>query len=342
MKNAALKKFKEPLKHSSPFTPKIKTDMRTKNLTKHLCIFTVIFFSIMESSAQTASSAFKVVAYQKYNTIQQFNPKTYAYYDQLIYKLISPNSDGALILLPSSISDLNLLKKGKLGHDNVKLLIGIGGAKKNSQHFSVMAANPASRKKFITNIIEFCHQHGLDGADIDWEYPKSNKDKTHAVALFQELHHAFTQNELLLTAAVTYTPDQVRFAKRIENYVDQINLMVYEPAEGLYTFQEQIDFAIALIYKEKLNLKKLVVGLPFYGKNRSNGKAIAYNKIINSKKTGSVNPPSLDYMDIYETANNVQKMKSLGLSGIMFWELGFDTDIDSSSSLLKAIYTSLK
>ena len=316
--------------------------MQTKNLIKYTCIFSFIIFSIIESSAQTERDVFKVVAYQKYNTISQFNPKTYAYFDQLIYKLIRPKSDGELQLLPTTLSDLNLLKKGKVGHNNVKLLIGIGGAKKNSQHFPAMASSPESRKNFVANITEFCHQYGLDGADIDWEYPNSSIDKANAIALFKELHKAFTNKGLFLTAAVTYTPDQVRFAKSIEKYVNQINLMVYEPMEGLHTFQEQIDFAMNLIQKEKLNLKKLVLGLPFYGKDCSDGKAIAYNKIITSKKSWSINLDSLDYMDAHETTSNVKKIKTLGLSGVMFWELGFDTDINTPTSLLKAIHTSSK
>ena len=296
----------------------------------------------MESNAQTESAVFKVVAYQKYTTIQRFNPKTYAYFDQLIYKLIRPNSNGELIILPTTISDLKLLKKGKSEYDNVKLLIGIGGAKKNSKHFSAMAASPVSRKNFIKNIIEFCHQHGLDGADIDWEYPQSSVDKANAVVLFKELHKAFKEKGLFLTAAVTYTPGQVRFAKSIENYVHQVNLMVYEPMEGLHTFQEQIDFAMNLIHKEKLNLKKLILGLPFYGRNLSDGKAIAYNKIIKSKELGTTDLSKLDYMDIDETKNNVINMKLNGLAGIMFWELGFDTSVNTSTSLLRGINSVLK
>jgi len=316
--------------------------MQTKHLTRYLYLFTVFFLSIIKSSAQTESAAFKVVAYQKYNTMQHFNPNAYAYIDQLIYKLINPNSDGELQLLPNTLSDLNLLKKNKAGYKNVKLLIGIGGAKKNSQHFSTMAASPASRSKFVTNIIEFCLQHELNGADIDWEYPQSSNDKTNAVALFKELHNAFTKNGLFLTAAVTYTPDQVRFAKRIEKYVHQINLMVYEPMEGLNTFQEQIDFAMNLIHKEKLNLKKLILGLPFYGKSLSENKTIAYNKIIKSKELGKIDRSKLDYLDINETKSNVINMKLNGLAGIMFWELGFDTTVNTSSSLLRGINSVLK
>lgn len=316
--------------------------MPIKKLLKYTCIFFFTIISILKTRAQSEKEVFKVVAYQKHNTIGQFNPKAYAYIDQLIYKLITPKRDGELKLLPSTIIDLNLLRKGKLEYRHVKLFIGIGGANKNSQYFSAMAATPTSRKKFIKNTIDFCLQNKLDGVDMDWEYPHNKKDKTNAIALFKDMYKAFTKKGLLLTAAVTYSPDQVRFAKSIEKYVDQINLMVYEPIVGLTTFQEQIDFALKLIHKENLNLKKLVLGLPFYGKNLSNGKTIAYNKIIKSKELGTIDLNNLDYMDINETKTNVISMRSNGLSGIMFWELGFDMPINTSTSLLREIHSVLK
>jgi GH18 family chitinase len=33
------------------------------------------------------------------------------------------------------------------------------------------ATQPANRDTFVSNIVEFVNTHGLDGVDLDWEYP---------------------------------------------------------------------------------------------------------------------------------------------------------------------------
>ncbi|MCT4648443.1 MAG: hypothetical protein N4A74_25880 [Carboxylicivirga sp.] len=71
----------------------------------------------------------KVIAYQKYNTIDTFSPEAYRYIDQLIYKLITVNALGDLQLRSSTLNDLHLLKAANPHNNDVKLLIGVGGAK---------------------------------------------------------------------------------------------------------------------------------------------------------------------------------------------------------------------
>jgi len=301
------------------------------------CIGILLFIYLVLQCKAYAEQSFKVVAYQKYNTMAKFETKVYDYIDQLIYKLIRVKADGGLELLPSTLTDLKVLTNRKNGYDKVELLIGIGGAKNNSAHFSVMAANPITRSNFVKNVSEFCQKHQLAGVDIDWEYPETHQEQANALLLFKELQQAFNQKELILTAAITYTPEQVRFAKQIEPFVHQINLMVYEPIKGLTTFQQQIGFAVSLIEKEALSSGKLVVGLPFYGKNLMTGKAIPYSKIVKVKQLGKLDTNNINYMNVDEVKRNTLMMKGKGYSGVMFWELGFDTPLNSTTSLLRSI-----
>ena len=279
----------------------------------------------------------KIIAYQKYNTMGRFNPKAYAYIDQLIYKLIRVQPNGNLELLPTTISDLNTLKKNKEGFDQVKLLIGVGGAKKNSEHFSTLAASNSSRLLFTKKIKEFCFKYGLDGADIDWEYPKNERDKKNALILFKTLKTEFTASNLILTAAFNYKTDQVHFAKSIEPYIDQLHLMAYEPIPGLDTFDEQLEYAYQQIKNQNLVHKKLYIGLPFYGRSLIDKKIIPYNKLI-KKSRNKIKYNNLDLIDTLNIQINTRKAKTQKLGGVMFWELGFDCPIDSGDSLLKKIY----
>ncbi|MCT4588284.1 MAG: glycoside hydrolase family 18 protein [Carboxylicivirga sp.] len=303
---------------------------------KRLALLVLLPVSIMTCQLKPKFQQ-KVVAYQKYNTIDTFNPEVYRYIDQLIYKLITVNARGDLQLRSSTLNDLHLLKAANPRNNGVKLLIGVGGAKANSQHFSEMTANDNSRKMFVRNLLDFCLKHDLDGADIDWEYPKSMADKDRAIKLFKELHIAFEQNDLILTAAINYAPDQVRLAKDIEKYVDQIHLMAYEPMEGIETYQEQLDYALRLAKVNRLNTEKLVMGLPFYGKRRMDGKIMTYKKIKQLIDEGPSIKAEFDFMDVDDIKTNVVELKENKISGIMFWELGFDKSLDSSQSLVRTI-----
>jgi len=59
--------------------------------------------------------------------------------------------------------------------NNVKRIISFGGWAFSTEPgtFSILreAVLPANREIFKNNIISFMNEHGLDGVDIDWEYP---------------------------------------------------------------------------------------------------------------------------------------------------------------------------
>lgn len=58
---------------------------------------------------------------------------------------------------------------------DVKKIISFGGWSFSSDpetaHILREAALPANRDTFTKNIVDFVNEHGLDGVDIDWEYP---------------------------------------------------------------------------------------------------------------------------------------------------------------------------
>lgn len=61
----------------------------------------------------------------------------------------------------------DLKKMGK------KVLIALGGWNDSlGSKYSVLVNNPAYRKIFNDDIVEFLKEHNFDGLDLDWEYPK--------------------------------------------------------------------------------------------------------------------------------------------------------------------------
>ena len=61
----------------------------------------------------------------------------------------------------------------KAQNPSLKVIVSIGGWNFPSSYFSEMASTSANRAKFIASVKAFISQHGLDGVDIDWEYPCS-------------------------------------------------------------------------------------------------------------------------------------------------------------------------
>ena len=52
--------------------------------------------------------------------------------------------------------------------------MSIGGWDEQSTHFVPMVANDESRKTFCQSVIDVSRSYGLDGVDIDWEYPSDH------------------------------------------------------------------------------------------------------------------------------------------------------------------------
>lgn len=74
----------------------------------------------------------------------------------------------------------------KLKTPTSKLILALGGATADPSVFKQNAATASSRAKFAQNCLNLVKNYGLDGLDIDWEFPNS-EDRTTYVALHQDL-----------------------------------------------------------------------------------------------------------------------------------------------------------
>lgn len=94
-----------------------------------------------------------------------------------------------------------------------RIKLSIGGWD-GSKFFSDAVSTPANTATFISNIMRVVNTYGVDGVDIDWEYPGvqgaggnivSPADTTNFLAFLQQLR-ASLGHEALLTAAVSTSP----------------------------------------------------------------------------------------------------------------------------------------
>jgi chitinase len=206
-----------------------------------------------------------------------------------------------------NFAQLRLLKQR---HPRLRVLMAIGGWT-GSGRFSDIALTPESRRAFVQSAIDVVirQQPGLfDGIDVDWEFPVGGglaanaarpEDRSNFTLLLAELRRQLdAQGErddrrYLLTAATGAGPSHVVNIEldRVAALVDWINVMTYDYHAGsriahfnapLYasagdpTPQLNVDATVRLYRDGGVPLRKIVVGVPFYG--RSYGRVPSVNR----------------------------------------------------------------
>ena len=261
---------------------------------------------------------------------------------------------------PSRLTSIVGLKKDKPA---LKVLLSIGGW--GAGNFSEMAASEAHRKKFAQNCLSAVTQYGLDGIDLDWEYPTSSDagissspdDTKNFTLLVKELRTVLGKDRLL-TMASSSSAKYVDF-KDVTPYFNFVNIMTYDMGKppyhnaGLYKSaktKRSCDESVAAHYSAGVPYNKIVLGIPFYG--HGNGgefttDCVDFNEIKydgftrlwddNAKVPYLVNSTGtmvLSYDDEISVGLKAEYVKEKGLRGAMYWNIEAD---DSNWTLSKAI-----
>lgn len=188
---------------------------------------------------------------------------------------------------------LNKLKKI---NPDLKILFSVGGWGWSDFFFDAVLTE-SSRRKFARTNAAIVHDYALDGVDIDWEYPGMRgednvfrpEDKQNFTLMFKALREeldalsANTGKKYLLTTAI---PCFTRFIEmtemnKVHQYLDFINLMAYDfyvagdtaghhsnlfPSED-FQKEQSGDRAFKEYTKAGVPARKLVLGIPFYGRS---------------------------------------------------------------------------
>ena len=131
----------------------------------------------------------------------------------------------------------------KADYPELKVKLQMGGWGKNADGWSQMARDEAKRKAFIDGCKAICEQYGVDGFDIDWEYPTyAAKDGDHVngaipedyanfVTLFKEMREAMPDKILSYAAS-----DSGKYTDNfgVLPYIDYINVMTYDEGNPPY------------------------------------------------------------------------------------------------------------
>lgn len=195
-------------------------------------------------------------------------------------------------LSPKVQADLRKIPALRQQNPELKVLLSVGGW--GARGFSGAAASEESRATFIRSAQEIVAQYGLDGIDLDWEYPVNGAwglvasqpaDRDNFTALLKELRAAFGQKKLVTIAvgANAEGPKSWVDVKAIAPLLDYINLMTYDMAYGTQYFNSNLydstrwptvvaadkysaDFVVNNYLAAGLKPGQMNLGIGFYGR----------------------------------------------------------------------------
>lgn len=217
------------------------------------------------------------------------------------------------------------IKRLRFNNPGTQIVLAVGGYGAGGFSDGSLQAN---RGTFTDNIIKLVQELGLDGVDIDWEYPasdawgtqKSRAEDTHNFTfLMKELREKLNKlphknkNYILTFAAGTQTWyfKNVEVAK-VAKYVDYINVMSYDLTgkwsditglnSNLYKDAagksvSSVDSIVQLYLDHGVDSTKLLLGVPAYSYGWKDVKSSG-NALFSSGKPIDIDKTDLSYKRI--------------------------------------------
>ena len=215
----------------------------------------------------------------------------------------------------------------KAQYPELKVKLQMGGWGKNADGWSQMARDPQKRKAFVDECVAICQEYGVDGFDVDWEYPTyaakdddyvngaSPADWENFVTLFKEMREAMPDKILSYAAS-----DSGKYTDNVGvlPYIDYINVMTYDEGNPPYhnaplyrssiTGSRCCAEAIDDIFhgKQGIPYQMMNFGLAFYGHGDGY-----------KQKTGNRYPSSVDYSKLEDIFFN-GKCDGMDVKGVNY------------------------
>lgn len=207
-------------------------------------------------------------------------------FSHLIYAFAKFNDDFDDIVI-DNLEKLKGMVDLKNQNPELKVMIGIGGRKREG--FSEMSRDRRKRISFVKNIKHIIDSLNLDGIDLDWEFPTTEKgghtacpkDDQNYVSLVKDLRKALGKDKWISY----YSLNSGAFIdqKGMEPYVDYIHVSGYDmaiPKKGeplihhspLYSSTHLGPWCVKNSVEKHISLgipkEKILIGIPFFGRGK--------------------------------------------------------------------------
>jgi len=249
----------------------------------------IIIFSLLSQLAPAQNDkGYKLIAYYTGNgeTIRQYPVSKLTHIIYSFLKLRNDTLDFHNDQQRKTVEELVRLKKS---YPRLKIMVSVGGWG-GCAPCSELFNSPIHRDNFAKTTVALFRQYGIDGLDLDWEYPAIEgypghrydpQDKTNFTLLVQRLREEMGTGYLLSFAAggfVNYLESSVEW-KKLLPLVDFVNLMTYDlvggystvtghhtPLKGYRPGQESTAKCVNWLLQQKIDPGKLVIGAAYYAR----------------------------------------------------------------------------
>ncbi|MFM7217847.1 MAG: glycoside hydrolase family 18 protein [Bacteroidota bacterium] len=245
-------------------------------------------FILFGPTVRSENTSLKVIGYYAGNTVP-FDSIDFSSLTHVIYCFGTLCGDDFCLRSQEDTIAIRQLVELKSRHPKLKVMLSLGGWGGCATCSDVFSSEKG-RGAFAESVKQVTRYFGVDGLDLDWEYPvvkgfpghkRSMQDKYNFTALLESIRKVNGDDFILSFAAGGYTDfiDSAIAWKEVCPLVDFINVMSYDLVHGystvsghhtpLYSTTSQLEStsnAVTLLTSRGVPAEKIIIGAAFYAR----------------------------------------------------------------------------